>query len=321
VQLKPFEVLGGGHPQDTRAGQRRFFQYRYSLRIIDSDVIGHDVFLPDLRISYKVQSQMGPDATLAGRDFTYVMPGIPVRLLAQVPVDAGDIRDGADVGLERIEDLQFRASLFDLGSVALAAAGVLMAVLALVAIVRRARPTRTRERARVSDRRVLAAAGAELSRVAREAGGGWTPDLVRAGHAALRLVGAVALDHAVSEQPLAASAAPADGRLAVRSWLPGRPGSAVTSALTAADLARGVATLPAGAPSPRRAGLEALQGALQAFTVAQYRASDEGPDAAALTGAVDAGRDEAARLARARLWRRARPAPPIPAWQEGAVRP
>jgi len=35
VPLKPFEVIGGDHPADTHAGQRRFFQYVYKLRLIE----------------------------------------------------------------------------------------------------------------------------------------------------------------------------------------------------------------------------------------------------------------------------------------------
>ena len=34
IQMAPFEILGGAHPPDVRRGSRRFFQYRYQLRII-----------------------------------------------------------------------------------------------------------------------------------------------------------------------------------------------------------------------------------------------------------------------------------------------
>ena len=37
ASLAPFDVLGGHHPADLHAGQRRFFQYHYRLRIINPD--------------------------------------------------------------------------------------------------------------------------------------------------------------------------------------------------------------------------------------------------------------------------------------------
>ena len=188
VQLKPFEVVGGEHPADTRAGQRRFFQYRYTLRLIDANEIGQDVSLPRLPITYKVQSRVAADATLAGRDFTYMMPGLTVRVLSQVPNDAFDIRDGSDVGLERIEGLQFRARLLDIGAIALGAAAALLAVLALVAHRRRGPPAPER-RERSADAGSAGARGrrrrARSAWPARAAASG-RPDLVGAGHAALR---------------------------------------------------------------------------------------------------------------------------------------
>ena len=241
VQLTPFEVVGGEHPADTHAGQRRFFQYRYTLRLIDANQLGQDVSLPRLPITYKVHSRVAANATLAGRDFTYMMPGLSVRVLSQVPNDAFDIRDGADVGLERIDGLQFRARLLDIAALALGAAAALLAVLALVGIVPRARRREGRGRARMPDRRVLAAAGAELDRVAREGRIEWTPDLVSAGHAALRLVSAVALERGSSSSPSTSGAQAAEGRIVVRTLIPGRVGAAVTSPPTVADLARALA--------------------------------------------------------------------------------
>ena len=317
VQLKPFEVLAGDHPGDTRSGQRRFFQYRYTVRLLDPESIGNDVSLPNLTFTYQVQSRVSEDATLAGRDFTYVMPGLPVHVLSLVPEDGVDIRDGADVGLERVEALRFRSRLFDIGALALLGAGVLLAVGAVVAAVGRARATGVAERPRAPDRRLLSAAGAELSRVAREAAAGWTPELVAAGHAALRVIAALAIGRPVSEQPLPRGAAPADGRISVQGLIPARPGVAVSSAATTVDLDRALAALPADAALERRNGLDALRTALASFTTAQYSDSEGVPDAAVLFDGINAGRSEAARLARERFWPWRAPASAPHAWREG----
>src|SRR5476649_1563851 len=57
LQFAPFEVLpGGGHGADLRTEDRRFFQYEYRLRLIAENMFGKDVALPDMKISYRVQS-------------------------------------------------------------------------------------------------------------------------------------------------------------------------------------------------------------------------------------------------------------------------
>jgi hypothetical protein len=246
------------------------------------------------------------------------MPGLPVHVLSLVPEDGVDIRDGADVGLERLEALRFRARLFDIGALALAGTGILLAVAAVVAVIGRARATEARGPARVSDRRALGAAQTALADIARESAGGWSPELVSAGHAALRVVAARAIGRPLSEQPLAPGASPSEGRLPVRALFPGRPAAAVGSATTAADVGRVLDSMSADASIQQRAGLETLRAALVTFTRAQYSAADS-PDAVTLTEAVHAGRAEAARLARERLWPWRRRVDAT-VWREGATR-
>ena len=64
----------GSHPPDLRSGQRRFFQYQYSLRIINPDVIGQDVPLPNLVVHYRVNSRLPGNAAMQGRDLSYLLP-------------------------------------------------------------------------------------------------------------------------------------------------------------------------------------------------------------------------------------------------------
>ena len=74
VQMTPFEVVGGTHPTDLRSGSRRFFQYEYSLRMINPDVIGQDAALPLLDIHYRINSRIAANSAMQGRDLTYVLP-------------------------------------------------------------------------------------------------------------------------------------------------------------------------------------------------------------------------------------------------------
>ena len=106
LQFAPFEVLGGSHGADLKTEDRRFFQYEYRLRLIAENMFGKDAALPDLKISYRVQSKVSQKTSLQGRDQTYVMPATSVRILSLVPADATDIRDSAT---ETFTDLDQRA--------------------------------------------------------------------------------------------------------------------------------------------------------------------------------------------------------------------
>jgi hypothetical protein len=112
IQMAPFEILGGSHPPDVRRGSRRFVQYDYQLRIISRDAIGHDINVPPLPISYRIHSRVGAAASLEGRDLSYVMPMMPIKVLSLVPADASDIRDASEASLGAVESLRFRSSLF-----------------------------------------------------------------------------------------------------------------------------------------------------------------------------------------------------------------
>src|SRR6185295_17685109 len=68
VQFAPFEVLGGSHGADLRTDLRRFFQYEYRMRLIAENQFGKDVALPETKLSYHVQSRVGQNAAIQGRE-------------------------------------------------------------------------------------------------------------------------------------------------------------------------------------------------------------------------------------------------------------
>ena len=158
IQMAPFEILGGSHPADAHHEQRRFFQYHYQLRLINADAIGRDVNVPALTIPYRVHSQVGAAAALEGRDLSYLMPALPIKVLSLVPKDATDIRDGSDASLGDVETLRFRSSLFELLAVALGAIATVVAVMALVPLARGARSAGPIATNRLPDRAVAAGA-------------------------------------------------------------------------------------------------------------------------------------------------------------------
>ena len=283
IQMAPFEILGGSHPPDVRRGSRRFFQYDYQLRIISRDAIGRDVNVPPVTISYRVHSRVGAAAKLEGRDLSYLVPAMPIRVLSLVPADASDIRDSAEASLATVQTLRTRSRTFRAMAYAFGALAAVMVVLALVPLARRTR-TGERRRALVPDRVILNRAAASLddtqNRAARD---GWTDETIASALSAARLIAAAAIGRAVSQKPLVNGAAP-EGRLIVEYGFPRRTTVTVSSAVTPDDLTRALSTGRTFSTT-RAQQLEALRTALSTLTAAMYRQSPD-RDAAALDESV-----------------------------------
>ncbi|HZP48852.1 MAG TPA: hypothetical protein VFB07_09975 [Vicinamibacterales bacterium] len=280
VQFAPFEVTGGSHAVDLHTDDRRFFQYEYRMRLIAENLFGKDVAVPETKISYRVQSRTGQGTSIEGRDQTYVLPALSLRVLSLVPSDAADIRDaGADTFAE-IDQRGFRANLLSVvGGILFALAG-LLAVLALVRIVARYRkPAETSDRV-MPDFAVLNGVRRALSGVKRErAAGGWTPALATRALAALRVVGAYATGRKVSKATQATvdsrqstvNAAAIDGQLVLFTGIPPKRQKVIVSgAATPSVIAREAARLRNLGYEKRAQELESLEQALSAFTAAQY---------------------------------------------------
>jgi len=296
VQLAPFELLGGSHPPDLRSGQRRFFQYDYNVRLVDAAAIGKDVTLPVLTIHYRVESRLQAQA-LEGRDRTYLLPVQAVHIVSMVPTDASDIRDGAEAPFGAVESTRFRARMFELGSLALGALGVILLVQAVVRAMGLKRRRAKTDAGVVSDPAVLGRAVSQLALVQNEGRGGWTPELLARALTMTRIVAGYALGRRASQQPLATSADIPDARLPVTSGRFRKRRVTVASAATSEDLARAIEHLPPAAAAERRALLEKLRDALATLTRAQYAAepaNDSDIDDAlrsALGGAQDVRRE------------------------------
>ena len=269
VQLAPFEVLGGDHPADLRSPTHRFFQYHYTLRIIDRDVIGHDARFPDLQIPFRVHTLTNGE-WMAGRDRTYSMPGQSVHVLSLVPADAGDIRDSSESSFAEVSSLRFRARALEIAAYALLLLGAIVAAPAVWGLTRRRAvdPEQTRER--ISRRAVVRAVTEELATVERERVAGWTPDLVARTLRALRLAAGSALNRDLSSRPLVASEAGAERLVFSRGlWQKRRFG--ISSSITPADLRAALSALPDTTTATRRLALQDLAASMQTLSAALYR--------------------------------------------------
>jgi hypothetical protein len=272
AQMAPFEVIGGTHPADLYGPNRRFFQYEYRLRIINPDVIGKDVGIPDPQIHYRINSTVAANMALQGRDHTYLLPPQSVRVLSLVPADAPDIRDSANEGFAEAEQLGFRANVLRIVAFTAMALGGLIAFVGVARLIVGARKGKAVGPRGLSEWAILRLASRELAAVQREKSAqGWNEDLVGRALAAARITAAGALGRPVHEQR-GPGAQSGEGRLLVggRRWRWRRRSPAVVSgAATPETLSRALDTRAVTNPA-RRQMLEDLQRALATFTAVQY---------------------------------------------------
>jgi hypothetical protein len=175
IQMAPFEVVDGVHPADLFSGQRRFFQYQYTLRIINPDVMGADVPLPPLAIRYRVSSRVAANASMQGRDLLYVLPAQSVKVLSTVPIDAPDIRDAAGESFAGVETLAFRARALQIVATSLVVLASLIVLAALIRLLQRTGRVAAAGVRPLSGRAMLAAARREIAAVQRESEqSGWS---------------------------------------------------------------------------------------------------------------------------------------------------
>jgi hypothetical protein len=157
--------------------------------------------------------------------------------VALVPTLAADIRERAPDSFAGIDARRFRANLLDILSTVLFALGGVLAVWALARALRRTRGTRTATDQHVTDAAILGQLSREVTAVAREKQGGWTPALATRLLQALRVAGAYETLGRAAQAPWT-GADRWEGQYVVRSLF--RPGRAavVTGSATAGALAR-----------------------------------------------------------------------------------
>lgn len=306
VQLPPFEVIGGAHPADLRTGDRRFFQYEYRLRVIADDVFGKDLKVPEVKIAYRVQSQVGvaSNAALEGRETIYLLRALPIRVVSMVAADGTDIRDATTETFADMDARRFRANLLvTIAGVLFALAAIALVVAVVHLISQRLAPAQT-ARQPLSDSSVLRGAARELRAIRRERGTGWTSALSGRLATVLRVAASYALGHRVNQMAVAPGEQRGlEGQLVIRGgWTRGTR-VVVSGTVTANAIAQALAGSSRGASiSGRRVELlRALEPPLARLTLSQY-----GPDAAiddaAIDQAFDAARPAVRRLTLEHTW-------------------
>jgi hypothetical protein len=296
LSITPFEVVSGARGDDMVAPPWRFVQFDYSVRLLSDGFFGQDLMIPGVTVTYNLQNAGGTQ----GRDQTYMLPALPMRILSLVPRSASDIRDASGQTFASIASRRFQSSLaLVLAWVAFAFAGVL----AVFVIVRAFRHFRSRTATAVRRLPVASVLGGcldTISEVAADASRtGWTPGLARRAGAAMRIAGAVALDRPVAQDFAGSDAVEREGQVTVRKgWIRPRRvllSASVTSKLIASHLGN-------GALRPNsRARLESIADALGVFSTASYGRNGK-TDASALDAAVESSRGAIRSLRASTRW-------------------
>jgi hypothetical protein len=284
VQFPPYEVLGGTQSPDHVTTGRRFMQYEYTLRLVNENSFGVDVPIPEMAITYRIESRTGGDASVQGREQTYLLPPLSIRVASLVPESARHIRETSVPTLAEIGSREFRARLFRVLALILFSVAGLTLVLAIVRWFRQKRAgTETTARALLPDRAVIAAARREIGRVQEQARGGWTGDLVGQALAAARIVASYVAGQPVPQRT--STDGPVPGELSLTRGLVTRRHVYVAGATTAAALA---------ALTTREA--VGMHDALQSLTAVRYAAVEQ-LDSGALDSALAATARSAERVA------------------------
>jgi hypothetical protein len=308
MQLPPFEVISGTRHQDVVARPSRFFQYEYTLRLLGEGFFGQDVEIPSLKVSYRIHSSSGSDAD--GRELTYVLPALPMRIMSLVPKTATDIQDASRRTFADMEARRFRATEESTAGAIFLTAAVILLLVAAVRVVGRYRERTLDVPRPLPPRVVLRGCLLGIRRletaVMRD---GWTPELTAGALAVFRVVGALAIQKPVAQAQVRRDGQTREGQLMLRSGFV-RPKRWVVSAPTTAkamaeaecneDLTRG--------RGASQATVEKIQDTLRVFDAARYNRDGE-LNTTDLDAALERGlngtrglRFMSARAIRLRIW-------------------
>jgi hypothetical protein len=296
--------MGGTHFSDSRTTDRRFFQYEYRTRLVQDNAFGKDTPLPGLEIKYRIRTRTPDGASVEGREQTYILPPISVRMLSLVPGDATDIRDTTSETFGGLDAQAFRANLLRVVAAVLFSLGMVMAVLVLVQL--RGPSFRRGDRAShlTSDAHVLRLAGRELATVQRlRENEAWSEALAGRALTALRLVGAYALDGRTIQVVAPVNRVRTkrhDGQLVMPGHRLRGTQVLVSSSVTAATVGDALTDTEPG--SRRHVDLTHLQTALARFVAIQYGRNESSIDEAAVDESLGHGLALARRLEVQHLW-------------------
>jgi hypothetical protein len=279
LRLPPFDVIDGVRHADIEAGQRRLFQYEYSLRVIAEDLFGREVAIPAVDVSYRIRNQVAGADAVESLDQTYRLPALPVRVITLVSPEVVDIRDASAETFDAIQARRFRGNVAYAVAALLFSASIGSLVVVASAVARRYRTSSDRTPPLLSDASVLRSAIHELEEVLEEARrDGWNRDAIGKALAAVRLGFAIALGRRPPQTVLDAADPAREGAVTIQTGTI-RARRVMVSAAVTADTPSVVAGASNGVRSGDAASpvLEDFRSILAVLTGSRYRREENLP--------------------------------------------
>jgi hypothetical protein len=293
LQIPPFEVVGGSRRDDVVEAPWRYIQYEYRVRFLGEGYFGQDLTIPPLSVTYAIRAASGNGAE--GRDLSYVLPAIPLRVMSLVPRDASDIRDASAETFVDVESRRFRSRTAFIVSAILFAAAVALLLVGIVRLLTRTRRRQPGTIATVPPPLVLGACISGLKKLREEvARDGWSPALARRASALMRVAGAIALGRPVAQIAVNASSREHEGQVIISRGVIRRRQAAVSAATTPQTIARALDNGHQPGAATREV-LEQLRGSLEVLGTAGYGRAPE-IDLLSLNTALEHGTDAVKRL-------------------------
>lgn len=296
LMLTPYRVKAGGRSKDLSRvipGPEgpvtfRTVQYGYTVTLIGEGFFGRDVPIPPLEVRYRVDFAAESGSVTSGKDRSYLLPSLPMRIQSLVPDTASDIRDVGGVTVGDSGQLRNNAIL------AFIAAGVFLllpSAFLVPAVVRTVRRRRSAAAGAILGRqellRHLARALGRVGRQCRRTA--WDDASVGTVLTALRVGIALAVGQRIAQASISAENRGVQGQLAFRTGFLYRRTILISAALTPEASAKALAGVNReGTVAARRmALLDGVQRAFAAVNGARYAPEGNPAERAVLDGALE----------------------------------
>jgi len=301
LSLTPFEVVSGGPKvDDVIVPPWRYIQREYVMRLLSDGFFGQDVAIPSLMVTYNLTSA---GTGQQGRDQTYILPALPMKVLSLVPKGAGDIRDASGLTFASVESRRFRASVATIAAwIAFAFAGV-MALFALSRVVGLFRVSGSHVVKPLPAPSLLQASLRVLGQVKQDAArAGWTSELSRRAVSALRIAGATAVGKRVAQDFVTTDVPERDGQVVVSTGWPKRKRVLLSAATTPMTITRELEN-GSRADTRTRSSAESIAQAIGVLSAAAYGRTSPS-DNSSLDTALEDSTDAVRRLRAGTMWPR-----------------
>ena len=299
IALPPYQVKNGRRYKDIvrvlpgpdGPVTLRSVQYAYIIKLIGEGFFGKDVPLPPLEIRYHIDLVTNKDTVTPGKERTYLLPPLPMRIQSLVPKAADAIRDAGNQTFGDIEGRRKNAV------VAFMAAGIFLLLPLLILLPILVRAVRGR-RGNVfngtvfRNKDLLGRLAGELNRVEKHCRTvSWDEASIGTVLSVFRVGGALAIGHRVAQAPVEVETRGREGQLELRKGLWPRTKVLVSASLTPEEMADELAgaNWQGVGKARRKALLDETQRAFAALNDARYAAPGNAAGREALDGALKKG--------------------------------